>query len=123
MFTDALVMGAPRLDMAANDVVQRGAYVAGKPANHMGKILYPECKKVRAGRDGAGSGVRCSGSERGGGKAVNRADRIAADGRWGRRAGPEARKWSMHDGAQLQASTGVQAELEVYSRVLAQGCS
>ncbi|KAG2487374.1 hypothetical protein HYH03_013944 [Edaphochlamys debaryana] len=44
-FSDALVMGASRLDMAANDTVQRGAYVAGQPATHMGKILYPEAKK------------------------------------------------------------------------------
>ena len=29
--------------MAANDI-QKGAYKAGHPATHMGKILYPECK-------------------------------------------------------------------------------
>eukprot|EP00198_Chlamydomonas_reinhardtii_P000535 XP_001689870.1 predicted protein [Chlamydomonas reinhardtii] len=46
-FTDALVMGGPRLDMAAAEGgrVQRGAYLPGKPATHTGKILYPECKK------------------------------------------------------------------------------
>ncbi|KAG2444303.1 hypothetical protein HXX76_001060 [Chlamydomonas incerta] len=46
-FTEALLMGGPRLDMAAAEGgrVQKGAYVAGKPATHTGKILYPECKK------------------------------------------------------------------------------
>ncbi|GIL85815.1 hypothetical protein Vretimale_19546 [Volvox reticuliferus] len=44
-FTDALVMGGPRLAMAASEEVQRGAYQPGKPATHTGKILYPECKK------------------------------------------------------------------------------
>lgn len=38
-------MGAARLLMEAGDGVQRGAYPAGRPATHMGKIVYPECKK------------------------------------------------------------------------------
>ena len=59
-FTDALVMGGPRLDMAAAEGgrVQRGAYLPGKPATHTGKILYPECKKVgRRWRVWGGEGV------------------------------------------------------------------
>ncbi len=28
-----------------NPQVQKGAYVAGQPATHKGKIQYPECKK------------------------------------------------------------------------------
>lgn len=44
MFVEALVMGAPRLVMLSDDI-QAGAYVAGKPALHTGKIKYPECKK------------------------------------------------------------------------------
>ncbi|KAK9816488.1 hypothetical protein WJX72_000919 [[Myrmecia] bisecta] len=44
VFADALLVGAARLLMMGNSV-QKGAYKAGKPATHMGKILYPECKK------------------------------------------------------------------------------
>ncbi|KAG1660540.1 hypothetical protein FOA52_003891 [Chlamydomonas sp. UWO 241] len=44
-FVDALVAGAPRALMIENDVVQRGAWKAGAPATHAGKIKYPQCKK------------------------------------------------------------------------------
>lgn len=44
-FVDALLYGAPRQIMLENDHVQQGAYKAGKPATHVGKIKYPQCKK------------------------------------------------------------------------------
>jgi len=45
-FCEALLAGAPRAMMMQNDgAVQRGAYKAGVPATHTGKIKYPECKK------------------------------------------------------------------------------
>ena len=44
-FVDALLLGAPRQIMLENDNVQKGAYKAGKPGTHVGKIHYPQCKK------------------------------------------------------------------------------
>ncbi|KAL6747740.1 WD40-repeat-containing domain protein [Haematococcus lacustris] len=45
VFVESLLYGAPRQLMLDNDTVQRGAYPAGRPALHRGKIQYPECKK------------------------------------------------------------------------------
>lgn len=44
-FVEALLYGGNRQIMLEHDYVQRGAYQAGKPATHIGKILYPQCKK------------------------------------------------------------------------------
>jgi len=44
-FVEALMYGAPRQLMLENDYVQKGAYKAGQPASHTGKIQYPQCKK------------------------------------------------------------------------------
>lgn len=39
-------MGGPRQLMLMEADVQRGPYKAGQPATHMGKILYPQCRKT-----------------------------------------------------------------------------
>ncbi|GAX81084.1 hypothetical protein CEUSTIGMA_g8518.t1 [Chlamydomonas eustigma] len=44
-FVDALMYGATRQIMLENDYVQHGAFKAGAPATHTGKIKYPQCKK------------------------------------------------------------------------------
>ena len=36
------MFGAPRQLMLENDYVQQGAYKAGGPYTHMGKIKYPQ---------------------------------------------------------------------------------
>eukprot|EP00201_Polytomella_parva_P008190 CAMPEP_0175056820 /NCGR_PEP_ID=MMETSP0052_2-20121109/10898_1 /TAXON_ID=51329 ORGANISM="Polytomella parva, Strain SAG 63-3" /NCGR_SAMPLE_ID=MMETSP0052_2 /ASSEMBLY_ACC=CAM_ASM_000194 /LENGTH=683 /DNA_ID=CAMNT_0016321919 /DNA_START=241 /DNA_END=2291 /DNA_ORIENTATION=+ len=44
-FANALVMGGARQVMAGKEgKIQKGAYVAGKPGTHNGKIVYPQCK-------------------------------------------------------------------------------
>eukprot|EP00879_Flechtneria_rotunda_P030506 GHRR01033144.1.p1 GENE.GHRR01033144.1~~GHRR01033144.1.p1 ORF type:complete len:307 (+),score=82.64 GHRR01033144.1:162-1082(+) len=44
VFVEALVVGGPRQIMLMESQVQHGAYSAGQPAKHTGKIIYPECK-------------------------------------------------------------------------------
>lgn len=41
-FVDSLMFGAPRQLMLENDYVQHGAFKAGGPATHAGKIKYPQ---------------------------------------------------------------------------------
>ena len=41
-FVDSLMFGAPRQLMLENDYVQHGAFKAGVPATHAGKIKYPQ---------------------------------------------------------------------------------
>jgi hypothetical protein len=51
VFVEALLYGAPRQLMLENDYVQRGPYLAGKPATHMGRwssghSLATQCSQV-----------------------------------------------------------------------------
>jgi hypothetical protein len=46
VFVESLVVGGPRQLMLMEAEVQRGPYKAGQPATHMGKILYPQCRKT-----------------------------------------------------------------------------
>jgi hypothetical protein len=46
VFVESLVVGGPRQLMLMEGDVQRGPYKAGQPATHMGKILYPQCRKT-----------------------------------------------------------------------------
>mmetsp|Transcript_7472 Transcript_7472/g.24809 ORF Transcript_7472/g.24809 Transcript_7472/m.24809 type:complete len:915 (+) Transcript_7472:548-3292(+) len=44
VFVQALLVGRSRLVGMSGDV-RKGAFVAGEPASHIGKILYPPCRK------------------------------------------------------------------------------
>ncbi|WIA35025.1 hypothetical protein OEZ86_003516 [Tetradesmus obliquus] len=46
VFVESLIVGGPRQLMLMESEVQRGPYKAGQPASHMGKILYPQCRKT-----------------------------------------------------------------------------
>lgn len=46
VFVESLVAGGPRQLMLMESEVQRGPYKAGQPASHMGKIIYPQCRKT-----------------------------------------------------------------------------
>lgn len=46
VFVEALIVGGPRQMMLMSSDVQRGPYKAGQPATHMGKIIYPHCRKT-----------------------------------------------------------------------------